>query len=62
MAKDYQADGFVSGLNSKSLAEANRQIHSAMLGIPITFRDKYKSQIRSIRKGDFGYAWYVVLK
>lgn len=60
-ATEYQASGFVRELTSKSLAEANRQIASARNATPESIRGEFRSQIRAVRSGQFGYEWFWVL-
>jgi hypothetical protein len=55
-ATEYQADGFVDGFSTKSLAEANRQLAMAKNNTPEKIRNMFRSQIRSITK-DSGYLW-----
>lgn len=61
MTRDYQQDGFVSGFDTKALAEANRQVNSAKRAIPEALRGEYVSRIRGLRTRG-GYAWEVVRK
>ena len=55
-----QADGFVSGFGSESLARANQGIEAARVATPAEVRHLFRSFIRGDRRYG-GYAWGWVL-
>lgn len=59
---NHQETGFVAGLESKSLAEANDKIAAARKLTPDHFRPHFRSYVRSLRGPDKGYSWGWVLK